>query len=88
VRNRVSIGVLLRLPLAEAQAAFGPWGSQASAVDAQTTRWSVEGESIEHLFGALAWIPAGVEYTLEGDAELLQFVGAAAAQATASVRTR
>jgi predicted DNA-binding transcriptional regulator YafY len=88
VRNRVSMDVLLRLPLAEAQAAFGPWGSQASAVDAQTTRWSVEGESIEHLFGALAWIPAGVDYSLEGDAELLQFVRAAAARAAASVRTR
>jgi hypothetical protein len=82
------MSVLLRMPLAEARAAFGPWGSQASAVDATTTRWSVEGESIEHLFGALAWIPAGVDYDLEGDPALIDFVRSAAERAASAVSRR
>jgi predicted DNA-binding transcriptional regulator YafY len=88
LRNSFRMGVLLQMPLDAARAAFGPWGSRATAIDAGTTLWSVEGESIEHLFGALAWIPAGVEYTLEGDPELLQFVRDAAARAAAAVTTR
>jgi predicted DNA-binding transcriptional regulator YafY len=88
LRRRVSMEVLLELPLADARRAFGPWGEQASAVDATTTKWTVEGESIEHLFGALAWIPAGVDYELVGDPELLEFVRSAAARAVSSVRTR
>lgn len=37
---------------------------------------------------ALAWIPAGVEYTIEGDTALLAFVRTASARAARSVRTR
>jgi predicted DNA-binding transcriptional regulator YafY len=88
VRNKVSMGVLLRMPVADARAAFGPWGTQTSEVDATTTRWSVEAESIELLFGALAWIPHGVEYEIEGDPALLDFVHAAAARAARSVSPR
>jgi predicted DNA-binding transcriptional regulator YafY len=74
LRRRVRLDVLLTLPLDQARAAFGPWGSQTEAVDADTTRWRVEAESPEHAFGALAWIPAGVAYTLEGEQYLLDFV--------------
>lgn len=88
LQRRFAMGVLLRMPLHEARAAFGPWGAQATAVDPETTRWSVEGESIEHLFGALAWIPAGVEYSIEGDPQLLEFVRSAANRAAAAVRMR
>jgi predicted DNA-binding transcriptional regulator YafY len=88
LRKRVSMDVVLTMPLAEARSAFGPWGTQATAVDETTTKWSVEGESFEHLFGALAWIPPGIEYELVGDPELLDFVRSAAARAASSVRTR
>jgi predicted DNA-binding transcriptional regulator YafY len=88
VRNRFSMDVVLDLPLAEAQSAFGPWGAQASAVDERTTRWSVEGESPEHLFGALAWIPPDVTYRIEGETALLEFVAAAARRAADAVSPR
>jgi hypothetical protein len=82
------MAVILKLPLADARRAFGPWGAQATAVDGATTRWTVEGESHEHLFGALAWIPAGVDYELVGDPELLDFVRSVVERAAAAVRTR
>jgi predicted DNA-binding transcriptional regulator YafY len=85
VRNPVHMDVLLKMPIADARRAFGPWGTQTSVVDATTTNWSVDGESIEHLFGALAWIPAGVDYELEGEPALLEFVRTAAGRATRSV---
>jgi predicted DNA-binding transcriptional regulator YafY len=88
VRNRVTMDVVLDLPLAAARAAFGPWGSQASALDAKTTRWSVEGESPEHLFGALAWVPLGVAYRIEADAAVLDFIGAAGARAAEAASPR
>jgi predicted DNA-binding transcriptional regulator YafY len=88
LRKRVSMEVLLTMPLAEARSAFGPWGTQATAVDETTTKWRVEGESFEHLFGALAWIPPGIDYELVGDPELLDFVRSGAARAASSVRTR
>jgi predicted DNA-binding transcriptional regulator YafY len=88
LRRRVGMEVLLKLPIADARRAFGPWGEQATAVDETTTRWTVEGESHEHLFGALAWIPAGVDYELVGDPELLDFVRSAAERAASSIRTR
>jgi hypothetical protein len=84
----MSMAVLLKMPLAEARASFGPWGTQTSAVDATTTRWSVEGESVEHLFGALAWIPAGVDYELAADPELIDFVRSAATRAANAVSSR
>ena len=50
--------------------------------------WPVEAESVEQLFGALAWIPPGVEYTVEGDTELLAFLGKTSARAAEALRTR
>lgn len=74
VLRRVRMDVMLRMPLDEARAAFGPWGAQAEAVEEGLTRWGVEAESVEHAFGALAWIPEGVEYTVEGEPELLDYL--------------
>jgi predicted DNA-binding transcriptional regulator YafY len=84
LRRRTRLDVILQMPLAEARAAFGPWGAQAEPVDASTTRWRVEAESDEHAFGALAWIPAGVAYRLEGDEKLLEFIRAAGSRAAAA----
>jgi predicted DNA-binding transcriptional regulator YafY len=88
VRKRVSMDVVLTMPLADARIAFGPWGAQTAPVDATTTRWSVEGESLEHLFGALAWVPPGVPYRIEGPPALLDFVRAAAGRALESANSR
>jgi predicted DNA-binding transcriptional regulator YafY len=88
VRNRFSMDVVLDMPLAAARSAFGPWGAQASAVDENTTRWAVEGESPEHLFGALAWVPPGVTYRIEADTALLEFLRTAVRQAAAAVSPR
>jgi predicted DNA-binding transcriptional regulator YafY len=87
LRRRIRLDAILELPLAEARAAFGPWGWQAEAIDETTTRWRIDAESPEHAFGALAWIPVGVAYTLEGDPELLDFIRASAARAAAAVAT-
>ena len=81
LRRTTRLDVILELPLEQTRAAFGPWGSQVQAIDATTTRWRVEAESPEHAFGALAWIPAGVSYRLEGEQELLAFIRTAASRA-------
>ena len=74
LRRRVRLDALLAMPLADARAAFGPWGDRAEAIDSATTRWRIDAESPERAFGALAWIPAGIRYSLEGDPEILEFV--------------
>lgn len=83
LQRKVRLDVVLDLPLAEARAAFGPWGDQAIAIDDRITRWRVDAESPEHAFGALAWIPVGVAYRLEGDPGLLEFIRSTAARAAA-----
>jgi predicted DNA-binding transcriptional regulator YafY len=84
LRRKVRLDVLLRMPLEEARAAFGPWGSQTAAIDSTTTRWRIEAESPEHAFGALAWIPEGVAYELRGEQPLLDFVRSIAGRAAAA----
>jgi predicted DNA-binding transcriptional regulator YafY len=88
VRNRVRMDVMLAMPLADARAALGQWGSETTSVDGETTRWPVDAESIEQLFGALAWIPPGVHYRVEGTSELLDFLRTTGERAAAAVRTR
>jgi hypothetical protein len=82
------MSVLLTMPLEQARQSFGPWGSQTTSVDSATTRWFVEGESVEHLFGALAWIPSGVSYRVEGDAMLLDALGDLAVRVAEAVSPR
>lgn len=84
LRRKVRLDVLLRMPLADARAAFGPWGSQTEAIDSTTTLWRIEAESPEHAFGALAWVPGGVAYELRGEQHLLDFVRAVADRALAA----
>jgi len=88
LQRKVRLDVLLDLPLAKARAAFGPWGDQATAIDERTTRWRIDAESPEHAFGALAWIPAGIGYRLEGDPGLLRFIRSTAAAVTAPSSSR
>ena len=84
VRARAGMDVILGMPLEVARAAFGPWGAGVTAIDATTSRWRVDGESNEHLIGALAWIPAGVDYRIEAGPELLGLVGRVAGQLSAA----
>jgi hypothetical protein len=53
---------------------FGPWSSGAVALDDEHTRWPIGGNSLPEMFGALAWIPDGVDYVIEGNADFSQFV--------------
>ena len=84
LRRNVRLDVMLRMSLDDARAAFGPWGSQAERVDDGLTRWRIEAETPEHAFGALAWIPAGVDYTIEGEPDLVEFIELTAERVTRS----
>jgi predicted DNA-binding transcriptional regulator YafY len=88
LRRQVRIEVVLQLPIAQARAAFGAWGRQTVAIDATTTLWSIEAESGEHAFGALAWIPSGVEYEVRADPQLLGYFRDAATRALAAATPR
>ncbi|HEX4444093.1 MAG TPA: YafY family protein [Galbitalea sp.] len=84
LRRNVRLDVLLQMSLEAARSAFGPWASQAERVNDGLTRWRIEAETPEHAFGALAWIPAGVGYTLEGEPDLVEFVKRTAERVTRS----
>jgi predicted DNA-binding transcriptional regulator YafY len=77
LRARLRAEVVLKLPLAAMRDHFGPWASRATAIDEKTTSWPIDGETVEVLFGALAWVPAGVEYEVRGSPELLAFAAEA-----------
>jgi predicted DNA-binding transcriptional regulator YafY len=77
-RGRVQAEVILRMPLAQMRAHFGPWAEGAATVDAHHTRWPIGGDSVEAMFASLAWIPPGVEYELRGDPAFLDFARQAA----------
>jgi predicted DNA-binding transcriptional regulator YafY len=73
-RGRLHAQVVMRMPLAQMRTYFGPWAEGAEAIDAEHTRWPIGGDSLETAFASLAWIPAGVEYELQGDVAFLDFV--------------
>lgn len=73
--------VHLAMPLAEMREHFGPYSENATEIDARTTRWPITAESFEQLFGLLAWIPVGTDYTLNGSPDFLAFVREASARA-------
>ncbi len=74
LRGSVSADVHLRMPLLEMRDHFGPYSAEAEAVDAATTRWPIRAETFEQLLGMLAWIPAGVQYSLHDAPEFRAFV--------------
>ncbi|PRY67238.1 putative DNA-binding transcriptional regulator YafY [Glaciihabitans tibetensis] len=73
-RGRLNAEVVMRMPIEQMRTHFGPWATGAEAVDAEHTRWPIGGDSVEGMFGSLAWIPPGVEYELHGDEVFLEFV--------------
>jgi predicted DNA-binding transcriptional regulator YafY len=74
LRRRLTAEAHLKLPLARMKEAFGPYGDEAWALDAETTVWPIHGESHESMMSWLAWIPPDIEYTLHGDAGFSEYV--------------
>jgi predicted DNA-binding transcriptional regulator YafY len=65
VRTAVETDVVMELPFADMQEAFGQWGQGATAEDAERTRWPVGGHDFRETMYGMAWIPAGVEYATD-----------------------
>ena len=65
VRTAIETDVVMDLPFADMQAAFGQWGQGATAEDAQRTRWPVGGQDFRETMYGMAWIPTQVEYTTD-----------------------
>jgi predicted DNA-binding transcriptional regulator YafY len=86
-RGRLHAEVVMRMPLAQMRAYFGPWAEGAEAVDSDHTRWPIGGDTVETMFGALAWIPPGVEYEIQGDAAFVSFVREAGARLSRATST-
>jgi predicted DNA-binding transcriptional regulator YafY len=85
LRRRLSGAAHLRMPLAVMREEFGPWASEAEAIDAEWTRWPIAGDSLETMLASLVWIPPGVEYTLHGPPEFLAFAAEAAERMRSAV---
>jgi predicted DNA-binding transcriptional regulator YafY len=77
--------VVMRMPIQEMRAHFGPWGRGAEPVGKEHTRWPIGGRSNEELLSALAWIPAGVEYEVRGDEAFARFLRETAERMTHAV---
>ncbi|MCW4386278.1 YafY family transcriptional regulator [Salinibacterium sp. SYSU T00001] len=65
VRQPVEAQAVMELPLDRMREHFGQWGQGAVAENATHTRWPVGGADFRETMYGLAWIPAGVEYTVE-----------------------
>lgn len=74
---------VLTMPIERMLEWFGPYARGAEAVDDEHVRWPIAADAIEVMLSSLVWIPAGVEYRLEGSPEFL-----AAARDTAARLTR
>ena len=74
LRARLTAVVHIAMPLDEMRLHFGPYATYATAMDAATTLWPIGGHSVEEMFGALAWIPPGVDFTVHENDELAAFV--------------
>ncbi|HWR84373.1 MAG TPA: WYL domain-containing protein, partial [Rhodoglobus sp.] len=66
--------VILDMPLAEMEAHFGPWARFSTAESPTTTRWPIGGDTLQDMFYALAWIPPGVGYRIDGNDEFARYV--------------
>jgi predicted DNA-binding transcriptional regulator YafY len=78
---------VLSLPLERALEWFGPWAGDLEELDAGTVRWRIPADTTESMLGALAWIPDGVAYRLEGSQAFLEAAGAHAARLSRALPT-
>lgn len=66
--------IVMELELHDMQERFGPWSRAATAEGPTSTRWPIGGESHQEMLFALAWIPEGVAYRVEGNDGFADFV--------------
>lgn len=85
VPTRYTADVVLAMQIDEMRAAFGPWSRGATANGRSETRWPIGGDSLQDLVYALFYLPPGVAYRVEADAEVLEFLAAAARGFSAAV---
>jgi len=78
IRKRFTADVIIHLPIESMRKRFGVWSNDAVAVDDESTRWPITGESFETMLYSIMWVPAGVRYELRGSPEFLAFAREAA----------
>jgi predicted DNA-binding transcriptional regulator YafY len=64
-RTAVETDVVMQLGFDDMQAEFGQWGQGATDEGSGLTRWPVGGHDFRETMYAMAWVPAGVEYTTD-----------------------
>ena len=64
IAPRLEAAVVMQLPLDTMREYFGAWAEGAVAAGPGETRWPFGGRSYEEMLGALAWIPAGIDYAI------------------------
>jgi predicted DNA-binding transcriptional regulator YafY len=65
--------VEMDLPLETMRLHFGPYAVDVTSVGDHVTAWPIGGRTLEEMFSALAWIPAGVTYRITGNDEFAAF---------------
>ena len=66
--------VVMRLPIDEMRAYFGPWAVGAIAEGPEHTVWPIVGDEFVQMLSAVVWVPDGVEYEVRGSPEFLDFL--------------
>ena len=74
IPTRLTADVVMELELDDMVERFGPWSKGATAEASASTRWPIGGDSHQEMMFALAWIPEGVAYRIEGNDEFAAFV--------------
>ena len=70
--------VVMRLPINEMRAYFGPWAVGAIAEGPEHSVWPIVGDEFVQMLSAVVWVPEGVEYEVRGSPEFLEFLRQAA----------
>ncbi|UFS60510.1 helix-turn-helix transcriptional regulator [Subtercola endophyticus] len=78
--RRFTAEVVLQVPLARFSELLGVWarGATEDPGHPQVTRWPIAADTLETLVSTLLWIPAGIAYEVQADAETLDFLAASA----------
>lgn len=74
--NTLSAEVHIAAPLGAVQEKLGWWARDTAALDADTTVWTLTGDSAAHIATALLWIPSEFAFTVHGPPELLRQLAA------------
>lgn len=78
------LSVVVDLPVARLRDLLGRWASGARAEGPDRCRWPMSDSSPSAVLTACAWLPVDVDFRLEGPAELVESVAAAAARLAAA----